>query len=133
MRAVRYTTDESKDKTLQVQDRREVERIKRDNVAPAPLNPASLPTVAATAASHTAGTRRRSETVANAAATTGTTVGPALDINELVTSPIKKIRKTSAQAQSRIGLTLVQQLLSPKRGLRRRVFGVQPNKSSRLW
>ena len=79
MRAARYTTDESKDKTLQVQ----VRRIKRDNVDPAPLNPASLPTVAATATSHTAGTRRRSETVTNAAATTGTTVGLALDINEL--------------------------------------------------
>ena len=34
MRAARYTTDESKDKTLQVQVRREVERIKRDNVDP---------------------------------------------------------------------------------------------------
>jgi hypothetical protein len=99
MRTARYTTDESKDKTLQVQVRREVERIKRDNVDPAPLNPASLPTVAATATSHTAGTRRRSETVTNAAATTGTTVGLALDINELVTSPLRKIRKTSAQAQ----------------------------------
>ena len=87
MRAARYTTDESKDKTLQVQVRREVERIKRDNVDPAPLNPA------ATATSHTAGTRRRSETVTNAAATTGTTVGLALDINELVTSPLRKIRK----------------------------------------
>lgn len=37
MRAARYTTDESKDKTLQVQVRREVERIKRDNVDPAPM------------------------------------------------------------------------------------------------
>ena len=82
-----------------MQVRREVERIKRDNVDPAPLNPASLSTVAATATSHTAGTRRRSETVTNAAATMGTTVGLALDINELVTSPLRKIRKTSAQAQ----------------------------------
>ena len=88
MRAARCTTDESKDKTLQVQVRREKE-ISRS----APLNPASLPTVAATATSHTAGTRRRSETVTNAAATTGTTVGLALDINELVTSPLRKIRK----------------------------------------
>ena len=99
MRAARYTTDEAKDKTLQVQVRREVERIKRDNVDPASLNPASIPTVATTAASHTAGTRRRSETVTNAAATMVTTGGPALDIDELVTSPIRKIRKTSAQAQ----------------------------------
>jgi hypothetical protein len=34
MRAARYTTNESKDKTLQVQVRCEVERIKRDNVDP---------------------------------------------------------------------------------------------------
>jgi hypothetical protein len=43
MRAARYTTDEAKDETLQAQVRREVERIKRENVDPAPLNPTSLP------------------------------------------------------------------------------------------
>jgi hypothetical protein len=99
MRAARYTTDEAKDKTLPSQVRREVERIKRDNEDPAPLNPTSLPMVAATAASHAAGSRRRSETVTNAAATMGTTGGPAVDIDDLVTSSTRKIRKTSGQAQ----------------------------------
>jgi hypothetical protein len=82
MRAARYTTDEAKDKTLQAQVRRdrEVERIKRENVDPAPLNHMSLPTVAATAASHTAGTRTRSEIFPNAASTMGTRGGLAVEL-----------------------------------------------------
>jgi hypothetical protein len=99
MRAARYTTDEAKDKTLQAQVCQEVERIKRENVDPAPINPTSLPTVAATAASHTAGTRRRSEIVPNAAATMGTTGGLAVDIDDLVTSPTRKIRSGQAQVE----------------------------------
>ena len=99
IRAVRYTADEAKDKTLQAQVRRDVERIKRENVDPAPLNPMSLPTVAATAASHTVRTRRRSEIVLNAASTMGTRGGLDVDIDDLVTSPTRKIRKTSGQAQ----------------------------------